>query len=280
LDATQVAAETTPASAPDTMQETTNPATLEGTTVDDEPISGESDGKIDATKVNEIVKGRVEKVRAKTRAETEAKVRSEVEQELEFWMEKAANNKVDAGLWTLPPEPKLTDSNSVDVFTKDHKAWTEQKVRMDMAKQQVQSEYNARAAKFATENPDFTKAVKFFNAVSVPAALDVSILESEHGPAIAYYLSKNLKEFNRISQLSPVSIAREVGKIELKVTGQVSEPKPAAPKQPAAPKPTTTVTGSAPAGSASDLLKQGNKQAYIDAEKARLRGTAVPARNQ
>lgn len=38
--------------------------------------------------------------------------------------------------------------------------------------------------------------------------------ESDNGGEVAYYLAKNTAEADRISQLSPIAIAREVGKIE------------------------------------------------------------------
>jgi hypothetical protein len=48
----------------------------------------------------------------------------------------------------------------------------------------------------------------------VTGAMSAAIMESDKGPDIAYYLAKHPAEAARIAALSPVSQAREIGKIE------------------------------------------------------------------
>jgi hypothetical protein len=50
-------------------------------------------------------------------------------------------------------------------------------------------------------------------------------MESEIGPEIVYYMGQNPMEAVRISALSPASAAREIGKLETKISAHKEEPK-------------------------------------------------------
>lgn len=102
--------------------------------------------------------------------------------------------------------------------------------------------YEQRVNQYATKDPDGWLA-----AISAPVnytdAMLEAITESEVGPEIGVYLARNIDEANRISQMSPASAIRAIGKIEARLESkpaQVELPK----KTTAAPPPPTTVTGS------------------------------------
>ena len=65
-----------------------------------------------------------------------------------------------------------------------------------------------------------------------------AIRESDFGPDIAYYLGTNPSESNRIARLTPLSQAKEIGRIEAKLQ---AEP-PKAVKTTSAPAPIKPVT--------------------------------------
>lgn len=69
---------------------------------------------------------------------------------------------------------------------------------------------------------DFEAAVTA-NDLVISQDLLEEILESDKAPEVAYYLAGNKKEAESISNMAPRQIAREVAKIELKLSGK---PKP------------------------------------------------------
>jgi len=246
--------------------ETVEDQTIASTREDEDEIEkSASDGKIDSKKVNEIVQRRVEKVRSKTRQEVEA----EKEEELEFWRNKATAQKQETQqTFELPAKPVIAHyASNPGQYEKDMEQWTTLKINHESQQRNIVDAYLRKSAEFAKETPDFERSVKFFNAVSVPKSLEASILESDIGPQIAYYLSKNFKEFDRISGLSPISQLKEVAKLEMKLSGQTVEPIKQI-KQ--APKPVATVTGAAPLVSkASNKLETlEDRQKFIEARKA------------
>lgn len=64
--------------------------------------------------------------------------------------------------------------------------------------------------------PDY-KQVVGNDSLPITNVMAESIFDSSIGPDIAYYLGTNISEAKRISQLSPLTQAKEIGKIELKL---------------------------------------------------------------
>lgn len=101
--------------------------------------------------------------------------------------------------------------------------------------------YEARAAEVRDRYADFDAVV---SNPSLPITNDMAavIMDSDRGPEVAYHLGKNPAEAARIARLSPVAQAKELGRLE----ERLSAPR-AMPKQP--PAPFTPVGGTASAGS-------------------------------
>jgi hypothetical protein len=145
-------------------------------------------------------------------------------------------------------EPNIDDFPTYEAYNRaliryelkqDEKA---KAVQAEMAKaeesqRQVLDSFNKRVAEFKATAKDFDDVLA---AVEVPIspALQIAILESEVGPSIAYDLAKNPKELERINALSPLAIAREVGRLEAAKLKPAEAPKP---KLSQAPKPITPV---------------------------------------
>lgn len=244
----------------------------EGTEGDDDGEIPESD-RYHAAEVRKIVKERVEKVRQKTREQ----VLAEKEEEVEYWRAKSAGHKVVTDPHQLPEKPNpINYAGNPTQYEKDLEAWTVRKVQVDTYKQNVQAAYVNRSREFAKTTPDFEKSVKFFSSVTVPPVLEAQILESDVGPQIAYYLSKNYKEFDRISSIaSPATLVKEIGKLELQLTGQAT-PAPVVKQKPAV-RPIKPVSGGAPparTGSFKDLANT-DKQAALEARKQLYRKPAT-----
>ena len=101
--------------------------------------------------------------------------------------------------------------------------------------------WKERATSFAAEHPDFTETV-YADDVQISEPMMEAITESEHGPAIAYYLAQNTEEAERIYSMSPAAAGRAIGRLESKFEAK-NEPEPK------------------PEGQAKDELKPVNKLA-------------------
>lgn len=73
------------------------------------------------------------------------------------------------------------------------------------------------------------------NNVPVSFAMSRAIMNSDSGTDIAYYLGKNPQEAIRISNLEPFASAREIGKIEAKLTSSPAPKRPSAAPDPIIP---------------------------------------------
>lgn len=86
---------------------------------------------------------------------------------------------------------------------------------------------DARARDFESHQTEFSKAnPAYFEAVRNPRFVQSNALISEimeagkDGPALALYLANNLDETNRLNRMTPVQVAREVVKLQTKLTAQ------------------------------------------------------------
>lgn len=81
----------------------------------------------------------------------------------------------------------------------------------------VQKTWQERLAKEAEKDPDIISAIQNPN-VPITDTMSMAIMESEAGPKVARFLVDNMAEAARISYLSPYAQAREIGKIEARLT--------------------------------------------------------------
>jgi hypothetical protein len=90
-------------------------------------------------------------------------------------------------------------------------------------------EIDAKEKAFVKLNPDYYDSVESLSSI-LPAnrGMRDAIMESDDPPGVAYYLSKNFEEAEKISRLSPMKAALAIGKIEDKVK-EKPEPKPKSP---------------------------------------------------
>lgn len=83
---------------------------------------------------------------------------------------------------------------------------TERKTNLDRFKD--------RQAELVIEDPDYEEYVEDTSNMS-PAMIE-EIVTHEHGPALHRYILQNPEEAKRLSQMGPMQLAREVGKLESK----------------------------------------------------------------
>ena len=76
--------------------------------------------------------------------------------------------------------------------------------------------YHDREEEARTKYDDFEQ-VAYNPNLRITDVMAESIRTSDIGPEVAYYLGQNPKDADRISRLSPLSQAKEIGKIEVKL---------------------------------------------------------------
>lgn len=84
-------------------------------------------------------------------------------------------------------------------------------------KTQIVEAYHDREEEARNKYDDFEQ-VAYNPNVRITTAMAETIQSSDIGPDVAYYLGSNPKEADRISRLSPLQQAREIGKIEAVVS--------------------------------------------------------------
>lgn len=137
----------------------------------------------------------------------------------------------DAGSDDVPAEPTRDQFETFEEFIEaraeyraqkafdakfqEYEQRNAQKVQKEEG-ERVVSKWAERAEKFSESHPDFAEK----QLPPVTREMYTVILESEEGPAVAYYLSDHPEEAARIARLEPLGQAREIGKIEAKVASQ------------------------------------------------------------
>lgn len=134
--------------------------------------------------------------------------------------------------------------------------------------QSIEDAYHERVEAAMEKYSDFDEVARNPN-LPVTQVMADAIKASDVGPDVAYYLGSNPKEAARISRLSPLLQAKEIGKIEVKVTSE-----PPVKKTTSAPAPITPVSARATTTGVIDTtdprsIKTMSTSEWIEAERQR-----------
>lgn len=165
---------------------------------------------------------------------------SEKEQEAEYWRAealKAQTNKPEPTLDNTPQiampdtdqKPIADDFESIDEYVEAVTDWKlkkveeerNQKERLTQAKSEFQvqvEQFQAKVAEFSKTQEDFGEVVDDASDVVLTPGLQESILSSDLGPQVMYELALNKTELSRINGLTPLAQAREIGKLEARIS--------------------------------------------------------------
>jgi hypothetical protein len=115
--------------------------------------------------------------------------------------------------------------------------------RQNARRQEAAEEFMERADEVKVRIPDFEATIEAFEKGGGRFSQHVieELQDSEHGPLLAYHLAKNPKIATELNAMSARDAAREIGRLEAKVS--LPQPK----KQTQAPAPLKTPTGGAAA---------------------------------
>jgi len=112
----------------------------------------------------------------------------------------------------------LTDWK-VDQKQKEHDQKLEQsRIQAEQAK--VANTYAERAKVFGEKTKDFQDVLSDVDHVPMSPTVRDIFLTSENGPELAYELAKDPEEFARVCKLPPLAAAREMGKLELRISSK------------------------------------------------------------
>lgn len=90
----------------------------------------------------------------------------------------------------------------------------------DSRVQDLIEDFNERSAEAAAKIPDFADVVGKTTEATHPVSATVRslILESEKGPLLQYHFAKNASDLRRINALPPMAAAREIGRLEARLS--------------------------------------------------------------
>ena len=150
--------------------------------------------------------------------------REEARREAEYWRNKAAQPTKPEAETADPTKPNVNDPKfkSYDEYTEALTEWkVEQRIQKarDEFNHRSQKErmsetiqtFNERAEVVREKFPDYDE---LFERAVISEAMAPAIMDSEQGPELVVYLSKNPDVARKIYRLSPMQAAREIGKIE------------------------------------------------------------------
>lgn len=195
-----------------------------------------------------------------------------------------------------PPDPKTWTGTWEELeaaklkYVEDLIAWQAGKGQRDKTAETKQAElteaqkgYKERAEKALAEDPEYADAQDVIGRFVTARGVSDLVLESEVGPGIVMHLYKLPQaEQQRVANLSPLALSREIGRIEQQLkAGAPAKTDAAAPgekstsqpkKTSAAAKPATELSGQHAASTvdeAEEALANGDTGRYIEIMNAR-----------
>jgi hypothetical protein len=178
----------------------------------------------------------------KKRIERFQKRLSEKEAEVEHWKQAALKSQPQPKPESKTADVKPVDKPKAESFeTHDEyvEALTDWKMEQREKAQEIKSKeaqvrtefqktvdaFQAKVTEFKEENDDFDEVVADVDDIPLSFAIHDAIMTSDLGPQVMYELAKNRKELVRINGLSAIAAAREIGKLEARLSTKEETPK-------------------------------------------------------
>lgn len=179
-------------------------------------------------RVNEITRARRDAERG---LEAERGERMRLEQELQQYRQQSA------------PQPAQSDAPKIEDYDYDLTAWSaavashaETKARALVSEefssreaqrnhQSVTENFASRSEAYAKENPSYAADLAAVDEViKFPQETIDLVYGLENAPAVAHYIAKDFDLADRISRMSPVHAALEIGRLEAKLSAPKTVP--------------------------------------------------------
>jgi hypothetical protein len=221
----------------------------------------------------EAVEPTAEAPKTFSQEELDAAIGKRLAREQRKWEREQAAKAAEMQARKAPAEiPPIEQFNSPDEYAEvlaERKA-EELLARREQARMQSEiiESYHDKEEDARNKYDDFEQ-VAYNPKLPITDAMAQTIQASEVGPDMAYYLGSNPKEAERISRLSPLQQAKELGKIEAKLADN-----PVVKKTSSAPAPIAPVTARSSGSPATDTtdprsIKSMSTSEWIEAERQR-----------
>jgi len=207
-----------------------------------------------------------------TQEELDAAIGKRLAREQRKWEREQAQRSAETQIVKAAPTASVDQFESPEAYAEAlaYQKAEELIAKREAAKQQsaVLESYQEREESAREKYDDFEQ-VAYNPKLPITNVMAEAIQSSDIGPDLAYYLGSNPKDAERISRMSPLSQAKEIGKIEAKLSNN-----PPVKKTTSAPAPISPVTArssGAPAYDTTDprSIKNMSASEWIEAERAR-----------
>ena len=232
--------------------------------------------EVTATPETEVQTSETPEVVAKTfsQEELDAAIGKRLAREQRKWEREQANRQSEQQVMKTAPTASVDQFESPEAYAEAlaYQKAEELIAKRESAKQQsaVLESYHDREEEARSKYDDFEQ-VAYNPKLPITNVMAETIQSSDIGPELAYYLGSNPKEADRISRMTPLVQAKEIGKIEAKLASD-----PPVKRTTSAPAPISPVTARSTGSPAYDTTdprstKTMTDSQWIEAERARQR---------
>ncbi len=207
-----------------------------------------------------------------SQAEIDAMIGKRLAREQRKWEREQANRSAESQIVKAAPTASVDQFESPEAYAEAmaYQKAEELLAKREAAKQQsaVLESYQEREEAARDKYDDFEQ-VAYNPKLPITNVMAETIQSSDIGPELAYYLGSNPKEADRISRMTPLGQAKEIGKIEAKLASA-----PPIKKTTSAPAPISPVTARSAGAATLDTtdprsIKSMTASQWIEAERAR-----------
>ena len=232
--------------------------------------------EVTATPETEVQTSETPEVVAKTfsQEELDAAIGKRLAREQRKWEREQANRQSEQQVMKAAPTASVDQFESPEAYAEAlaYQKAEELLAKRESAKQQsaVLESYHDREEEARSKYDDFEQ-VAYNPKLPITNVMAETIQSSDIGPELAYYLGSNPKEADRISRMTPLVQAKEIGKIEAKLASD-----PPVKRTTSAPAPISPVTARSTGSPAYDTTdprssKTMTDSQWIEAERLRQR---------
>jgi hypothetical protein len=170
----------------------------------------------------------------------------EAQRERDYWRAIATATTTQAPAPAAPKKPEASEFadygdyvEALAEFKADEKvakalSERDERSQRESTAAKVASTWEGRQADFRKSKPDYDDVMAGADGVSIKDHVGQALMDSDHGPAIAYQLAKNPALADKLNALSPTSAARAIGQMEASFAAQAAAPSPSSASAPAA----------------------------------------------
>jgi len=207
-----------------------------------------------------------------TQEELDAAIGKRLAREQRKWEREQAQRQSEQQVLKAAPTASVDQFESPEAYAEAlaYQRAEELIAKREAAKQQSQvlESYQEREEAARDKYDDFEQ-VAYNPKLPITNVMAETIQSSDIGPELAYYLGSNPKDAERISRMTPLAQAKEIGKIEAKLAAE--PPVKRTTSAPAPISPVTARSSGAPAYDTTDprSTKTMTDSQWIEAERAR-----------